>query len=519
MIQRPLHRKLEIQNEIQAQELVSHILNWVVYGLPYDNNPLLSHKTKAERQLLLQALRQRLQRAFTELAAELNQRELRIERREKLKLLQAYLLAFYPYSEPEADDRLYIAHEGDEQQWKLIEYRIQRLDLTPQTGFLATLFKTEDRLHAYALESEEADPYLLFMGTPFPINHGSQLGMLHNFSWRLSPGEAHDRTQVNAWLTKQKNVTVIGHSQGAVNALIIAAEHAATVRKAFCFCPAKLYQGTLDRLLPQWEKAPLKPELQVYTPENDLVFAFGSGFLPGTQLFKMVYDRKSTRFRDIHIPSGIGCDSFQLIDLKKNPQRSTLKEELFSSAATIGSPLIFMARYLKLYNKLLADKYGHRYLAPLALAYLGTNWLLFKKLFPKTPLYWSLLLSFLLVQRSSKAARTFWQLAQSLGVVLGALYALTLIGPKKGIRLLTSAASHSPGSSANILAVLKTEASAIVERHSPLTPLKQLGENLVSAQKFYTQAYQLWEQEKKNRSSGLLPYFDESPNRKAYSQP
>lgn len=521
MIQRPLQAKMEIQNETPAHQEAAQILNWIVHGHPYAKNPLFTHKSRNERILLLQALREKLQMAFTQLFQELSNKTLDAKKKERLKLLNAYLLAFYPYSEPESGATLLVPQEVGENQWAPIEYRIRRLDLTPQSGFLASLFKEEDRLHAYALEtSEAAQPHLLFMGTPFPINHGSNLGMLHNFSLRASPGEAHDKTRVNEWLAEQKSLTVIGHSQGAINAMIIAAEQPHRVTKALCFCPAKLYNWTLNRLSPQWQQAALsRPDIYVYTPEGDLLFAFGTGFLPGTKIHKMVYNKKSTQLRDTHIPCGAGCDSFHLVDLNQHPQPSSLKEDFLSQAAVVASPLIFMARYLKFYNKLLADKFKHRYLAPLALLFLGANWLLYKKVTHKAPAFWALLASFFLVQKSHKAARIFWHLAHVFSGLLGAVYASVIIGPDRLVRTFAPAKTENQGSSASILAALKIEASSLAERNLPLASIKQLGETLSNTKTFYTQLYYLWEKERKARSSGLIPTIDETPDKKAYTAP
>lgn len=486
MRQRPMRVKLENTEERSVHAEADEILNWVMHGKPYPKNPLYSRRKGQARTQLLEALREKLQTALLQLGRSLNTCT-DDKQRENQKLLLFYLLAFYPYSEPKAESSIIVPHETEKYKWTPVEYVVKKLDISPQSSFVADLLKEEDRLHAYGLETREDLPsYLLFMGTPFPLNCGANLGMLHNFAILRSPGEAHDRSKVHTWMATQEQLILAGHSQGGIQAMILAAEQAHKIRQVFCFCPPRLSLWTLLRLTPLWRQAsPQRPAIKVYTPEGDLLFSFGSGYLDGTEVHQMIYDRPSNRLLDRHVPCGAAHPSFQLLDITAQKKRS-LKADFLAQAGVVGSPLIFLVRAFRFYHKLLVDKHKKRYLAPLALIYLGLNWFLYQKVFKNKAFFGILLMGFIVAQKSHKTAQAFWLLAQGVGAAVGGLYAAMVILPQQ------VAGRLSPVSSLQILDALKEEGSILVRRHSPVEPARALVAGLTGSGGFCGLMYSLW---------------------------
>jgi hypothetical protein len=205
------------------------------------------------------------------------------------------MLAVYPFIEPEQTNEIVIPQKIDGK-WLAVTYNFKKIDMSPQSGLLASLLEDEDRMYAYALEpvagqNPQANAHLLFMGTTFPTGQGEALADLYNFYPRRTVGEAHNTSNVNKWIaeTPQK-IIMLGLSKGADNAMIKAAEAATQfpgkVNTAYCFNPTALAEPTLNRLLPAWKSCSdeIRPLIQVVVQKGDPVFPLENGFLPQTQI-------------------------------------------------------------------------------------------------------------------------------------------------------------------------------------------------------------------------------------------
>ena len=251
------------------------------------------------------ALREEFQKILNTIALRLQNQSPNMDDEKQYEILISNLLAAYTFFDPHEDTTkiLSVPQKIDGQGWCTIDYQINPLDLSPQTGLMSKLLRPEDRIYAYGLTPREKDSpaqsHLLLMGTIYPTGQGSQLSNLHKFDPRHSVGEAYDWVLVESWIKNQRNkVKVTGHSQGGSSAMFVAASYPSHVSQADCLNPPALCTATINHLNPRWLKIPKekRPQINVYTQAGDPVYPLENGFFEGTRIFRIIsgVDRCST---------------------------------------------------------------------------------------------------------------------------------------------------------------------------------------------------------------------------------
>lgn len=292
-------------------------LRHLTYGTPLFRGSLLSPANRRlawinfrglmlERDpLMLGALRKELQNILINACQKLRDGEINEIRCQRFIYT---LLSNLPFMDPEHGQTVWIPQKiknaRQETEWKLVEYTIRKIDISPRTGWRAALLSEEDRVYAFGLEpnpqAEGAQPVLLLMGTTYPSGQGFQLSLLADITPDRSVGEIHDRTALKEWIDQHENIVVTGHSQGGSLAQLVAGESVKTdspspIAEVHCLNPTALHKSTHDRLSENWNACdPVnRPEIHVYTQAGDPVFRFGDNFLEGTRVhFIDSWDRR-----------------------------------------------------------------------------------------------------------------------------------------------------------------------------------------------------------------------------------
>ncbi len=304
-VARNIFRYIERGTEVDAsRDDIKKGLVLVEKALGEKRDPKLTCALREEFQKILNtiALQLKNQSSNKEEGAE---KSLTMDDEKQYEILISNLLAAYTFLDPHEDATkiLSVPQKIDGQGWCTIEYQINPLDLSPQTGLMSKLLRPEDRIYAYGLtptkKDSPAQSHLLLMGTIYPTGQGSQLSNLHKFDPRHSVGEAYDWVLVEIWIKKQRNkVKVTGHSQGGSSAMFVAASYPRHVSQADCLNPPALCTATINHLNLSWLKIPKeqRPQINVYTQAGDPVYPLENGFFEGTRIFRIIsgVDRCST---------------------------------------------------------------------------------------------------------------------------------------------------------------------------------------------------------------------------------
>lgn len=294
------------KHEILAKNLFRHLLRGTpiceVDGQPHtqsllsDTEGLISNTLLSKRNPeLVSAFRKQVQdiliRSFTSLKSGI----LTPSDEKQYEIFQTNFLAMYPFMDPQNGSTINVPQKINEQ-WLLVTYTVQRLDISPQSGPLSWVIEDEDRMYAYVLNPDKqqfktAYAHLLLMGTTYPAGQGAGIANAYNFFPRHAAGEAHEMSKVEEWLLAQddKTVKVTGHSKGAIQAQIMAGKFPYKIIEANCLNPSGLPRTTQAKILPGYNAVADadKPSINVYTQDGDPVFPFEAGFLPGTRIIKV----------------------------------------------------------------------------------------------------------------------------------------------------------------------------------------------------------------------------------------
>lgn len=314
-----------------AQNLLRHLLRGVpicdIDGQSHTESqlaqgPILQGLLTKKAPEFLKALREEMQNIFDHAFIQiLNVSNPNPHHIKQYQIFAKLFLSIYPFLEPADGEELRIPWQApsDPENWQQVTYQCKRKDISPTSGPLSWVLEEQDRLYAYVLEpkpkltadSKEATQppaHLIFMGTPHPTAQGADLAVLGNFAFRRSVGEWHDMTKVNEWLENQadKGVIVSGHSKGGVMAMMYAAQHPIKIEEANCLDPTGLCLPTLDRLCRKWNETRDKPAVNVYSTKDDPAFPLESGFLAGTNIYRIVPLTKKSAFNCRWLPEWLG---------------------------------------------------------------------------------------------------------------------------------------------------------------------------------------------------------------------
>ncbi|OGV29481.1 MAG: hypothetical protein A3E88_00080 [Legionellales bacterium RIFCSPHIGHO2_12_FULL_35_11] len=94
-------------------------------------------------------------------------------------------------------------------QWKLVEFKVEAIELTPQHGFERLVINDYDRIFAYGLTptsntEEELDKHLIFMNPKYPAQQGYLNQIFFNYqssSWAYSQW----KNRISSWILEAKH--------------------------------------------------------------------------------------------------------------------------------------------------------------------------------------------------------------------------------------------------------------------------------------------------------------------------
>lgn len=337
---------------------------------------------------LLQALRQELQHLFINAYHYIEPLPIQSAHSTQLEMFINTIVAVYPFMDPEQNEIVCLPQKLNHR-WQWIEYHFEKIDISPQSGLVASLIEDEDRLYAYGLVpnhnktmliNENAQPYLLLMGSTYPAGQGALLNWLENFRPGNSVGEGHDLSQIAKWLTQHPHTKLSGHSKGGTLAMIIASKYAQQICEAHCLSPTRLNQETLDRIHVAHGPAVSlasehKPIINVYTHIDDPVFLFGDDLLPNTRIYQFGESTASASnlslkdrvgqalIAHIHYFAGHKAPQVVLIDWEQNKSKENNKfkeqRRFINDIKQVLNWLMFLFLYANLIYKLSARKVRH----------------------------------------------------------------------------------------------------------------------------------------------------------------
>ncbi len=228
---------------------------------------------------------------------------------EKIRILIGCIASVIPFLEPPDDTRIHIPLKINNQ-WRDIEYRATRIDISPCRGLLARLLEEEDRMYDYILTpNDDEDPavpnIVSLMGTSPDMVKGSDLAVLENYRPYHSLGEGHNLAAIeNAMRRNPRQNYIVGHSKGANMGMIITAKFPELVLRADCLNPAGLSANTLKRYahVPSatWSK------VNVYHQLGDPVFSLEQGLPPGINLYGIIdphFEKSIAQYSRIALPN------------------------------------------------------------------------------------------------------------------------------------------------------------------------------------------------------------------------
>lgn len=370
---------------IHARNLLKHLIRGTPLcqndGDSYSTSPLVNEdiintllvKRKAA---LMDALRAEMQMMLLKAHSWLNDAENGDETtRNRCELFINHIITAYPFFDPEDGEAVKIPVKIN-QEWQLVEYSFDKIDISPTKGPLSWVLEDEDRIYAYGLktEAEGVNNHLLLMGTTFPGGQGSTLADLYNIKPMHSVGEGHSFRQLGTWLNSQPahHVIVSGHSKGATMSMIAAAKWPDKIKAANCFNPAGLSHDTLAFYHDSWisNDNPDKPEINVLINEGDIVPYLDAGFLPGTKITRIKSDATQlamnfnfpsflsflARGYEAHIHHFAGRATTSQESVSVEEMNSAPARHVLSSIRSTVSWLLFPVAYVSLFTTIIGRK-------------------------------------------------------------------------------------------------------------------------------------------------------------------
>ena len=274
-------RYLERSVQPVAGQGYDHALDLVMRALMKDRNPAFITTISGYFYAILQAMSKQLVAGQLFAAGE----------NEKIRVLISCMLSLLPFFEPPEGTLIHIPLKINGQ-WRDIEYRAIKIDISPRSGLLASLLEDEDRMYDYILEpnndeAKEVPNIVSLMGTSPDMIRGSDLAVLENYRPNHSLGEGHNLEAIgNAMAKNGRHNFVVGHSKGANMGMVIAAKFPDRVERVDCLNPAGLCASTLKRFAhvtsATWSK------VNIYHQLGDPVFLFEQGLPLGVNLYGII---------------------------------------------------------------------------------------------------------------------------------------------------------------------------------------------------------------------------------------
>lgn len=232
---------------------------------------------------LLRAMRLEFQNGFDYIHQQLlQQTPLSPSQQEQVELYLSNALTLLPYSDLNPYEFIGIPQYIDNK-WKLVEYKVTPIELTPTKGFEALFIEDKDRVFAYGLEpiSEvKARSHLIFMGTTYPAGQGfvSQVGTdLEAFETAGKRLYRTGRKKITEWLDAQPlKPHVCGVSLGGSLSLLLAIDQGDKLERVDALNPAGLYRSIRKSKFDHWDNLDSKPKVVVQKQGNDPVSYFGA---------------------------------------------------------------------------------------------------------------------------------------------------------------------------------------------------------------------------------------------------
>lgn len=212
------------------------------------------------------------------------------EKDEKLLVMVlGNLLSLYPFSEPKTRTVLTIPQKVDGK-WTSVNYTIETLFLSPE--------EYGSQIPALGLvpDNPEANPLLIFRGTPQPTASGSLLAMFSDVIPGYSVGEYiyknFSEDLIKDWINKSgKKVNLYGQSLGGSLSLITLVNQPHKINEVHIYGSPSLLEssmGDYSKLV----KEGSKPDVNIYWNHGDFVPMTGSGFHEDWKVYRLLLPKK-----------------------------------------------------------------------------------------------------------------------------------------------------------------------------------------------------------------------------------
>lgn len=166
---------------------------------------------------LMNEARSLVQKMFIDMHTQFNQKNLSNTEHFHAEVVIGDLLSLIPFLRPQ-DNEKFLVPVRIEDKWELIEYTVDRIELTP--GWMGS------PLVAYGLRPSDPKlpPLLLFKGTTYPTDEGASLSFLTDINPFGSVGSyafSIGKDKIQKWLaanTSEKKAVIYGKSLGGAQA-------------------------------------------------------------------------------------------------------------------------------------------------------------------------------------------------------------------------------------------------------------------------------------------------------------
>ncbi|ASQ45616.1 hypothetical protein [Legionella clemsonensis] len=231
---------------------------------------------------LMRGMRLAFQQGFNFIYEQLQAKNaLSIEQHRQAELYISNCLTLLPFSDINPYESIAIP-QWVKNEWRLVDYKVVPVELTPTHGLKKLFIRDEDRVFAYALEpitDENAEPHLVFMGTTYPAGQGfsEQVNTdLKGFDTVGNQLYRSGRNRLLTWLsTQSKKVRVCGTSLGGSLSLLLAIDQGDKLSSVYPLNPAGLYDSWFKSHFDRWDQFINKPHVLIQKQGNDPVSRFG----------------------------------------------------------------------------------------------------------------------------------------------------------------------------------------------------------------------------------------------------
>ena len=232
---------------------------------------------------LTKGMRLAFQQGFNFLFEQLNNSDLTPEQFRQAQFYLSNCLTLLPFADLTPYESFTIP-QWINKQWKMVEYKVTPIELTPTKGFWKLFINDEDRVFAYGLEpliDKKAEPHLIFMGTTYPKGQGFNT-QIYTDSEDDTPGSflyRHGASNIERWLNKfsgeETKVHVCGTSLGGSLSLMLGVHQGEKLSRVDALNPTGLYEPWFPSRYDRWTEIEKKPAVFIQKQGNDPVSAFG----------------------------------------------------------------------------------------------------------------------------------------------------------------------------------------------------------------------------------------------------